>query len=323
MSHNVETIAWAGETPWHGLGVQVSNDLTPRQMMKKAGVDWEVESVPTYFKVNNKQFPTKQHVLIRKSDQRVLTTVSEDWQPVQNGDQFDFMSEFVAAGDMSMDVAGSLATNPDHGPVTVWALAKVNESFSLFKGKDQVDAYLLFSNPHYYGRCVDIRFTAIRVVCNNTLTLALNASALNNLSVRLNHRKKFDPELVKTTLKMTKSNMDNYKEMAEFISRKKFTVDGLKEYYATVFPTMSKKRNDTDEIKISRPAKLAMSVIDTQPGSEFGKGTWWQAYNSATFAIDHLVGHAPETRLQSAWYGPNRERKVAALKQAVKFAEKV
>lgn len=321
MSHNVENIAWAGETPWHGLGVQVSNDLTPRQMMKKAGVDWQVDSQPTYFKIGNKQYETGQNVLIRTSDKRVLTTISEDWQPVQNTDQFDFMSEFVAAGDMSMDVAGSLATDPDHGPVIVWALARVNQSFSLFKGKDEVQAYLLFSNPHQYGRCVDIRFTAIRVVCNNTLTLALNNAALDNMSVRLNHRKKFDPELVKTTLKISKSNMDNYKEMAEFISRKKFSVEGLKQYYAEVFPSMSKKRNDEDKIKISRPAKLAMSVIDSQPGSEFGKGTWWQAYNSATFAIDHLVGHSNETRLQSAWYGPNRERKVRALKQAVKFAE--
>ena len=80
----------------------------------------------------------------------------------------------------------------------VWALAKVKEEFSLFKGKDRVEGYLLFSNPHEYGKCVDIRFTATRVVCNNTLTLALNQNS--EMMVRLNHCRKFDPDMVKQTL---------------------------------------------------------------------------------------------------------------------------
>jgi phage/plasmid-like protein (TIGR03299 family) len=199
----------------------------------------------------------------------------------------------------------------------VWALAKINDSFSLFKDKDRVESYLLFTNPHQYGRCVDIRFTAIRVVCNNTLTLALQGK--NDLVVRLNHRRKFDSEFVKKTLGIASDNMQSYKEMAEFLSKRKFTVDALKEYYETVFPSHSKK--EKSERKMSRPARIALDVLDTQPGADFGRGTWWQAYNSATFAIDHLVGHSQVTRLNSAWYGPNRQRKVLALKKAVDFAE--
>ena len=58
MAHMVETIGTAGEVPWHGLGVSVSNDLTPRQMMEKAGLDWSVEKVPTYAAVGDEEIPT-------------------------------------------------------------------------------------------------------------------------------------------------------------------------------------------------------------------------------------------------------------------------
>jgi len=155
-------------------------------------------------------------------DDKILDVVSDDWNPVQNAEAFDFFNEFVEAGDMEMHTAGSLR----EGQI-VWGLAKVKDSFELFKG-DQIDSYLLFSNFHKYGHSTDVRFTAIRVVCNNTLTLALNSKAQSDLVVRLNHRKKFDANFVKQTLGIARDNMENYKEMAEFLSKKKFSVDSLK-----------------------------------------------------------------------------------------------
>jgi len=164
MAHNVETMAYAGEVPWHGLGVQVSNDLTPNQMMEKAGLDWSVIECPSYIEHDGKKIETGQRALVRSTDGRILTNVGPVWNPVQNEDAFNFFSEYVLAGDMEMHTAGSLR----NGQI-VWALAKVKESFDLFGG-DQVDSYLLFSNPHRYGHSIDVRFTPIRVVCNNTLS---------------------------------------------------------------------------------------------------------------------------------------------------------
>jgi hypothetical protein len=86
-----------------------------------------------------------------------------------------------------------------------------------------------------------------------------------------------------------------------------------------VFPSSSKK--DDAEDKLSRPAQTAYDALDTQPGADFGRGTWWQAYNSTTFAIDHILGQSQDTRLTSAWYGPNRQKKIVALEKAVEFAE--
>ena len=193
MAHEVETMAYAGALPWHGLGVPVSNDLTPAQMQQKAGLDWEVEKVDAYINVGGEQVPTGQQALIRTSDNTILTNVGENWNPVQNSEAFNFFSDYVMAGDMEMHTAGALK----NGQI-VWALAKVKESFDVFGKEDQVDSYMLFSNPHQYGKAIDVRFTPIRVVCNNTLTLSLSQKA--DKSVKVGHRSVFNPEMVKEQL---------------------------------------------------------------------------------------------------------------------------
>lgn len=318
MSHEIETIAYAHktgsnqdsyQTPWHGLGVPVSNDLTPAQMLDKAGLNWNVVRAPCYADVDGEKIYTGKDVLYRDSDKRILTHTSEDWHEVQNSVFADFFTEFVLEGKMEMNTMGSLRQGN-----MVWGLAKIKDSFDAVKN-DTVDSYLLFSNPHEYGRCIDIRFTAIRVVCNNTLTLALEKRG--DLAVRLNHRTKFDAELVKKALNLSKGKMSSYKEMAQYMSKKKFTVEALAQYYKEVFPTLSKN----DPTKSSRPAQIAQECLDTQPGAKYAKGSWWQAYNSATFTIDHLMGRSPDTRLQSAWYGVNRQRKLVALNKAIEYCD--
>jgi phage/plasmid-like protein (TIGR03299 family) len=203
MAHMVETMAYAGELPWHGLGTEVSNDLTPAQMMQKAGVDWKVQEVESFIEFNGTKMKTGQKSLVRESDGRILTNVGENWKPVQNETAFEFFSEFVLSGDMEMHTAGSLRDGQ-----YVWALAKIKESFDVF-GEDTVESYLLFSNPHVYGKSIDVRFTPIRVVCNNTLTLSLSQDAKNG--VRIGHRTEFNPDMVKQTLGLAHEKFAQYK----------------------------------------------------------------------------------------------------------------
>ena len=314
MAHMVETMAYAGETPWHGLGVPVLPDLTPVQMLDKANLNWSVDKVPAFVDYNGQKLFTGRQALVRSSDSKVLTTISDDWEPVQNQTAFEFFNDFVMAGDMEMHTAGSLREGN-----MVWALAKVKESFSLFTGKDEVESFLLFSNPHEYGKSIDIRFTPIRVVCNNTLTLSL--SQKSDMMVRLNHRKAFNADQVKETMGIAKTKLGQYKEMATFLSEKKFTNENVVEYFKMIFPlTTTKESKEGEVLKMSRPAALAMDIMDTQPGAEYGRGTWWQAFNATTYSIDHLLGHNQETRLNSAWYGTNRTKKIQALEKAVEFA---
>src|SRR5210317_1723701 len=219
MAHQVETMAYAGEVPWHGLGVPVSNDLTPVQMMEKAGVDWTVQECESFVDFNGERISTGQKALVRSTDGKVLTNVGKDWNPVQNEQAFEFFSEYVFAGDMEMHTAGSLKDGQ-----MVWALAKVKDSFDLFGG-DQVESYLLFSNPHQYGKSIDVRFTPIRVVCNNTLTLSLDTTAKN--SVKVNHKNVFNSSEVKTALGIASDKLAHYKEAAEYLGKRRYTTESL------------------------------------------------------------------------------------------------
>ena len=316
MAHMVETMAYAGEVPWHGLGVPVSNDLTPFQMMEKAGLNWQVREVDTFIEYNgNKQF-TGNKCLVRETDGRILTTVGENWNPVQNETAFEFFSDFVMEGDMEMHTAGSLKDGQ-----MVWALAKVKDSFELFGG-DTVESYLLFSNPHQYGKAIDVRFTPIRVVCNNTLTLSLESKA--ERSVRIGHRVEFDPSEVKQALGIAAEKLETYKDMASFLGKKRFTADAYIEYLNTVFPRTADKKVQGKALSVdtlSRNAKLAYDSLETQPGAQFAEGSWWQAFNSVTFITDHVQGRNEDNRLYSSWFGGNQIRKRDALKTAIEFAE--
>jgi len=316
MAHLVETMAYAGEVPWHGLGVPVSNDLTPAVMLEKAGLDWKVKEVESYIDFNGKKLKTGQKSLVRDTDGKILTNVGENWNPLQNEDAFDFFAEYVYSGQMEMHTAGSLK-----GGQMVWALAKVKDSFELFGG-DRVESYFLFSNPHQYGKSIDVRFTPIRVVCNNTLSLSLDMKA--EKAVKVGHRTEFNPAEVKQALGIASEKLKTYREMAEFLGKKRFSPEKLIEYYNTVYPRTADKKVQNQALSadtLSRNAKLCMDALETQPGAKYAEGSWWQAYNSVTFITDHVQGRNADNRLYSSWFGYNQARKKSALETAIEFAE--
>lgn len=315
MSHLVETMAYAGEVPWHGLGTKVPADLTPRQMMEKAGCDWEVRKVPTYAAMEDVDLiPTGSSALIRSTDNKVLApNVGENWEPVQNFEAFDFFTEYCLAGDMEMHTAGSLADGK-----IVWALAKVNESFDVLSD-DRVDSYLLFSNPHQYGKSLNVRFTPIRVVCNNTLTMSL--SHLSNNAVSLNHRRAFDPTIVKEQLGVAHEKFAQYKDAAQFLAKKRATTDNVVEYLNAIFPNGDKSKTVYGYNDLSRTAKATFDVLETQPGADFAMGTYWNAVNAVTYMTDHELGRNADTRMQSAWFGSNQAKKLKAMNLALEMAQ--
>lgn len=320
MAHELEFVdgkaqmAYVGEVPWHGLGTRVPADLTPDQMLKVAGLDWEVRKVKAYAvdeENNDEIYDIGRSALIRSSDGKMLDVVSDDWNEVQNRTAFDFFDEYVRAGDMEMHTAGSLK-----GGQIVWGLAKIKQSFELFKG-DQIDSYLLFSNFHKYGFSTDVRFTPIRVVCNNTLTLSLNSKV--ERMVKISHRKAFNPDNVKEILNIATDKLTKYKEMASFLGSKQAKGEDIVEYFKRIFPVTGSNEKKTKEI--SKNAKTALDILQSQPGAEFAEGTWWQPFNAVTFMTDHLVGRSADTRLTSSWYGSNKSLKTKALELAVEMAE--
>lgn len=316
MAHNIETrkgkasMAYAGDTPWHGLGTRVADDLTPGQMLEAAGLDWEVEKIPAYAEVGGKRVSVGRSALVRKDDNAILDVVSDDWNPVQNQQAFEFFNDFIAEGGMQMHTAGSL----QDGQI-VWALAKVNDSFELF-GEDRVDSYLHFTNFHKYGFSTDVRFTPIRVVCNNTLTLSLNTRV--EKMVKFDHRREFNGDLVKEALGVAKEKLAKYREMAAFLGSKPAKGEDVVSYFKRIFPLTTDRHNP--EAAPSRNAALAMDILQTQPGAGFAEGSWWQPFNAVTYIADHIIGKNTASRLTSAWYGHGRKVKTDALELALEMA---
>jgi phage/plasmid-like protein (TIGR03299 family) len=315
MAHNIEMVdgkaqmAYAGDVPWHGLGTRVPADLTPEQMLDAAGLNWEVNKVPAFAKVAGKNVNVGWSALVRSSDEKIIDVVSEDWNPVQNSEAFEFFNDFIAEGDMEMHTAGSLCDGK-----IVWALAKVKDSFELFGG-DKVDSYLHFTNFHKYGCSTDVRFTPIRVVCNNTLTLSLNTKV--ERMVKISHRREFNGDQTKLMLGVAAEKLAQYKEMAQFLGSKRYSDENVVEYFKRVFPASENAKRS----EITKNARTALGILETQPGAEYAAGSWWQAFNATTYMTDHLIGRSTDTRMTSAWYGSNKNLKVRALETAIEMAE--
>jgi len=207
-----------------------------------------------------------------------------------------------------MDTAGSLKDGQ-----IVFAAADVKDGFTL-AGGDEVKGYLLFSNPHVYGKSIDVKFIMTRVVCNNTLSMALTERG--QPAVRLSHRNNFNPEMVKELLGISHNRVAQFKCAAEFLSSKRYSDKAFKLFLSQVFGTS----NQEGKI-LSRTAERALEIVDTQPGADMARGTWWNAYNAVTYMTDHEMGRSADTRATAAWFGHNAKRKIEALDLAVEMAE--
>ena len=309
MAHNVETMAYAGQVPWHGLGKRVLPDLTPEQMLVEAGLDWEVVKTPLYYEYDDGEdleVPDR-FALVRKHDGAYMDTVGANWRPLQNQQAFEFFNDFIMQGDMEMHTAGSL----QQGKI-VWALAKIKGSYSVVEG-DEMQQYLLFVNPHKRGKAIEVRSTDIRVVCNNTMDFALNSESSRRISV--NHNSAWDEDYVKEMLGLAQVASSKYQETAQFLASKTYTQPSLEDFIDQLFP------NTGASDERSKNAHRTLDVVHEQPGAHFAEGSWWQAFNAVTRMTDHEMGRNANSRLTSAWFGQNRTRKAKALDMALEYAE--
>lgn len=321
MAHMVESMAYSGEVPWHGLGKEVGPDLTPSQIAAEAGIDWEVYKAPlTAAGLRGPVAVEKSFALTRASDDKVLSIVGPDYVPVQNLDAVDFFKKFTEAGAMKMDTAGSL-----RGGELIWALASVQYDFALAADPDDVvKGYILLSNPHRQGVSMRIMQTPIRVVCNNTYTQALGLQT--ERLFRFTHDRAFDHAMkaeAERALGLARDQMEVFEEQANLLASRRADKSDLLEYIYEVMDPASLEKSTKIE-KASRRARMVFDALDAQPGSELdsSKGTWWGAFNAVTYVIDHKLGRTRDGRLNNAWFGAAANTKRHALDAAVSRATK-
>lgn len=318
MSHEVETMAYTNEVPWHGLGHYVADAPNVAGMLKAAKLNWKVERRPMmagrYDSEGKPSFLTGSTVpdfaaLVRDSDNAVLDVVGSRYTPIQNLEAFEFFNEYVEAGSATMETAGSL-----RGGRFVWGLANLNKSFKL-KGKDEVKGYVLVVCPHQQGKSFMIRFTPVRVVCQNTLTLALRGGSAG--SFRMAHRREFDRTMIeraKTELGIAREQMDEFEDNARKLKAKSATRDDAIRVLASIYQNDVEAEllvRDFDDLG-NRTMKRLLDIHERAPGAD--PLTAWGILNTVTYYADHVASRTADKRMTNAWLGRTAGHKQEALR---------
>lgn len=225
MAANVETMFSVREKPWHGLGRIVMEAPTSKDALRLAGLDWNVVQEPIYTEFNEVVEGYKANV--RDSDRKVLGVVSDRYKVVQNEDAFSFTDELLGKG-VRYETAGSLQEGKK-----VWLLARLPREYII--GGERISPYLVFSNTHDGSGSVKVAVTPVRVVCNNTLNLALDTASRSFSMVHTGNIQDKIQE-AKDTLFMAESYMDCLGAEFEQLRRQKMTDAQVKEFIELLLP---------------------------------------------------------------------------------------
>lgn len=314
MAHEIETIAYANEVPWHGLGNNVDPSSSVEEMLEAAGLKWKLKPYP--IQAYNDQGMTlpiaNKQAWVRNTDDKVMAVSSDSWRPLQPADTLDFMRNYVEAGAATLETAGSL-----RGGRVVWGLARLKHDFEVSPG-DKVNGYVLITSPNIVGQAITVRTTTVRVVCANTMALAERGEA----AYRQGHNYEFDVDAAKAAIGKAHESLHRAEQSAKTIAALKINaMDTLVKVWAPVFePEME----GGDVVKAFEEGNLPKSLADillsyrTAPGAVDGTG--WGALNAVTHWADHKSGRTNAGRMYRSWMGDLGAKKLEVEAKLLELA---
>ena len=314
--HLVETMAYAGEKPWHGLGNRLEAQQPIDVWKVNAGMDWQIEASEVRYIAGTHHvgaihaFP-EQKVLYRSDTKAPLAVVSKRFQVVQPGEILEFYRDLTHCKGFELETAGVLREGRKF-----WALARTGQSTTL-KGRDKVDGYLLLATACDGTLATTAQFTSVRVVCNNTLQIALGQSSS---AIKVPHRSAFDPEVVKRQLGITVSSWDGFvARMKALVDRPvdPDSVDGLLRRVLTY------QGPDSKTTVVNEQAVATVRALYEGGGQgalmTSSRGTAWGLLNSVTEFVDHhRRARSDDHRRDAAWFGQGAQIKQRAWDEAMK-----
>lgn len=318
MSHAVETMAYVGSTPWHGLGHAITGIPTTEEMLVAAGLDWQVQQVPIYTKlgVEDVKIPGKV-ALVRETDNKFMSITGENWKPLQNKDAMEFFREYTEAGKATLETAGSL-----HDGKVIWALANVNKGFTL-NGRDQVNGYILLTSPHEVGNSISVRTTTVRVVCANTMAMAVNEN--KKPEYRQSHAKAFDVSMARETILLAQHQVELHEQEAMALQGLKLsafdTVKVLAKHFQPAVlneDVMVQSLLTNPSLQNKRMGEVIHSIVRA-PGATVGNG--WGVLNGVTHWADHKAGNTQDARLYNSWMGDTGRIKLSVKRDLLEMAD--
>ena len=344
MAHQVEQMAYVGDTPWHGLGNQLTQNQPIEVWAQQAGMDWRIESSDVSYLAQNERGQSiimpyeEQRVLYRSDTHAPLSVVSQRYQEVQPKEILEFYRDLTEQSGFELETAGVLK-----GGKKFWALARTGQSTAL-KGKDVSNGYILLATACDGTLATTAQFTSIRVVCNNTLAIALRGQNSSAGVVKVPHSTKFDADKVKQQLGISVRAWEEHMYEMKQLSQRKVTQGEAAAYFDSVFNNTSLSIADqedniiqfyrnvanqaTQPVNKTEPNARAMNkVMDMFNGQGRGaelssaKDTAYGLLCSITEFVDHeRRAMSTDHRLDSAWFGAGAALKQRGLEQALKLA---
>jgi phage/plasmid-like protein (TIGR03299 family) len=320
--HLVQSMAYVNEIPWHGLG----NQLAPKQPLevwaKQAGMDWRIESSEVRFMSGSAgtalgsihAFPG-QKVLYRSDTKAPLSVVSSRYQVVQPESILEFYRDLTEIGGFELETAGVLKEGRK-----LWALARTGQNTTL-KGRDRVNGYLLLATACDGTLATTAQFTSVRVVCNNTLAIALGDGAG---AIKVPHRSQFDPQAVKRQLGIAIASWDRFMARMEALSECKVKEDAVESFLRRVLTySVAATPNGNSSTINDRALKAVYELyLGRGKGADLASAssTAWGLVNSVTEYVDHhRRARSADHRMDAAWFGQGASIKQKAWDEALKL----
>lgn len=322
-------IAFRGAVPWHGLGESIQPGDSLETIRFKGGLEYDVLKTPVRYDraVVDYDGSTKSLlctaesscVLYRSDTGTDLSVVSDRYQVVQPREVIEFYRDLTERHGFELEVVGALK-----GGRKVWALANTHHAVNL-RDSDTVKGYLLLATSYDGTMATNARFTSVRVVCNNTLSVAVNGSRAD---VTVPHSTAFNADKVKLELGIGDAWVEfseRSRDMTQRIVTRDETVRFLLDAYLGLADDEKIKEYQSDEKNKKSGEKLMerlTNALFNSPGATMAsaRGTLWGALNAVTYDVDHaLPSRSVDNRLNKAWFGQGEAIKRRAWDRALKM----
>lgn len=331
MAHEIDqstgrnAIAFVGETPWHGLGQKLSPGMGMDIWAKEAGLDYDVlrSSVCYNHDSELKSFDNRD-VLYRSDTGAALSVVGKNYNVVQPREILEFFGKLSDIGGFELEVAGVLSDGK-----RVWGLAKVGEGAPVV-GHDVVRPYVLFATSYDGTMATIAKFTAIRCVCNNTITMAVgkgnfaegkietdNEDLAVSTLVRIPHSRKINPDAIRQQLGIVADVYERWMINTRLLAERSMNMSEADMFVYRLVDSITPKPGlgrKVVDVRQSKSYRRILELFDGElTGADLaGSNNRWSMLNAVTQFVDHERGNTDNTRLAGAWFGAGDQLKSKA-----------
>jgi len=299
---------YTGEAPWHRLGVRLDNPATAAEAMEAAQLNWKVVKKPVYVRDLRGGFVEVENkvAIMRADTEEVFAVMGNGYEPTQQCDAFGLFDSVVGLGEAIYHTAGSL-----WGGRKIFVLAKLPEDIKIIPG-DTIQPYILLSNSHDGSQALRMQITPIRVVCWNTLSVALNARGAFYAKHTKNILQKASE--AREVLGLAHAYYEMFARQVDQLVNTRMTVWDQQRYFQEVYKFNADKPYADQDHRIVKAYESTLDLLNHPTNTVGGiQGTAWAAFNAVTYYVDHervirgSLERQDDRRLDGSWFGTGAE----------------